>query len=184
VSLLTYGALSLSSEAANCAATQELPNILWNRKFHYRVHNSPPLVPILNQIEPVHTTPLYLSKIFFDIILVFLVVSFLLAFPLVSYTHSSSSPSSVSFKMLNNFTISSIVSHLWIYLQELRRVSMSCLRRIRQQVDLVSPRPQVLAAPAPLAKTSPRQTRAKAARCWQAGCSPLWSRTFGSDRGR
>jgi hypothetical protein len=28
--------LSPSSEAANCAATQELPSIFWNWKVHYR----------------------------------------------------------------------------------------------------------------------------------------------------
>jgi hypothetical protein len=29
--------LNPSQEAASCAATQEIPNILWNEKFHYRV---------------------------------------------------------------------------------------------------------------------------------------------------
>jgi hypothetical protein len=48
--------------------------------------------PTLSQINPVHTTPCYLSKIYFNIIsttyiLVFLVVSFLLAFPPISYMH-------------------------------------------------------------------------------------------------
>jgi hypothetical protein len=59
--------LSPSWEAASCASTQEIPHILWNRRVHYRVDNSPPLVPILSQINPVHSTPSYLSKIHFSI---------------------------------------------------------------------------------------------------------------------
>jgi hypothetical protein len=54
--------LSRSWEAANCAATQEHSNILWNPKFHNRVHKSPPLAPILSQINPIHTILFYLSK--------------------------------------------------------------------------------------------------------------------------
>jgi hypothetical protein len=54
--ILTHG-------AANCAATQEIPSILWNPEVHHRVHKSPPLVSILNQNNPIYTIPFYLSKI-------------------------------------------------------------------------------------------------------------------------
>jgi hypothetical protein len=52
-----------SREAANCAATQELPSVLWNPKVHYRLHKSPLLIAILSQIDPIPTIPSYLSKI-------------------------------------------------------------------------------------------------------------------------
>jgi hypothetical protein len=52
-----------SWEAVNCAATQEFPSILRNPAVHYCVHKSPPLIPILSQIDPVNNIPSYLSKI-------------------------------------------------------------------------------------------------------------------------
>jgi hypothetical protein len=54
---------SPSWEAASCVATQELLSILWNPKFHYRGHKSPPRVPILSQISTVHIMASYLRSI-------------------------------------------------------------------------------------------------------------------------
>jgi hypothetical protein len=72
-------------EATSCTAIQEFSNILWNPKFHYRVHKSQSLVPGLSQMNPVHITPSYFFNIYPNVVLPpmsgLLVVSFLLDFP-------------------------------------------------------------------------------------------------------
>ena len=56
VDLLTYSMEQSPSWAANWfSATQEIPCILWNPKVHYCIHKCPPPVPILTQLDPVHT---------------------------------------------------------------------------------------------------------------------------------
>jgi hypothetical protein len=90
----SYVELGPSWIAASCAATHELPNILWKPSVHCRVRKSPPLAPTLGQISQVHTFPIDLFKIRFNIysstgVLLFLVVSFLLAFQTKPYKHSS-----------------------------------------------------------------------------------------------
>ena len=46
-----------------------MPCILWNLKFHCRVHKSPPLLPVLSQINPVYVFPDDILKIQFNIII-------------------------------------------------------------------------------------------------------------------
>jgi hypothetical protein len=53
-------------EANRYSASQKIPRIIWNPKAHYRIHKSPPYVPITSQIDPVHASPSYFSKIQVD----------------------------------------------------------------------------------------------------------------------
>jgi hypothetical protein len=47
-----------SWQANSFSASKEIHSILWNPKVYNRVYNSPPLIPIPNQINQVHPRPL------------------------------------------------------------------------------------------------------------------------------
>ena len=60
---------STFSKANGSSASEGIPHILWYLRIHYHVHNSPQVVPVLSQINPLHTLQSNLFKIHFNIIL-------------------------------------------------------------------------------------------------------------------
>jgi len=46
---------SPSYKAVSSSPSQEISLLLWNRNVHYHIRSSPPLIPTLSQINPIHT---------------------------------------------------------------------------------------------------------------------------------
>jgi hypothetical protein len=55
--------------ATSYAFAQNIHSILWHPKVYFHVFKNLPPAPMLNQINPVHTTPSFLSKNHFNVYL-------------------------------------------------------------------------------------------------------------------
>jgi hypothetical protein len=62
---------SPSWEANRFSASQEIPRLLWYPKLQYRIHKCPPPVPILSQIDQIHTPTSHFPKTHLNIILLY-----------------------------------------------------------------------------------------------------------------
>ena len=58
-----------TSEANRFSASEEIPRISWNAKFHHCIHKCPPPVPIYSQLYPAHIPTSRFLKIHLNIIL-------------------------------------------------------------------------------------------------------------------
>jgi len=83
-------------EADSHSASQEFPNLLRNPKVRHRVHNSPPLVSILSQINSIHNLPFISQRSI-------LILSSRLLLGLILFLFPSEFPTKIFYTFLSSF---------------------------------------------------------------------------------
>jgi hypothetical protein len=120
---------------------RNFPAFYGTRKFITMITRAPLLVPIPSKIDPVHTTPSCLRSILilstYIRLLIFLVVSFLLAFPPISYMHSSS-PHSCYISRLSHPTLLHHSNYTWRRVHVMNLLIMQLSPFFRQFISLLS----------------------------------------------
>jgi len=115
--LLTPWSRVLLGEANQFAASQEILQILWNPKVHYRSHKCPQPVPILSQLDPVHITTSHFPNIHLNITLPSMHKSpkwsLSLRFPHQNPVHGSPPPYALHAPPISFFSILSS-EHNWV----------------------------------------------------------------------
>jgi hypothetical protein len=67
--IINYVTGGPSWEANSFSASQDIYHILWNSKFHYRIYNNLPLVPLQSHMDAIDAISYNFSKIHLSIIL-------------------------------------------------------------------------------------------------------------------